>query len=351
MNSDSAQSETKKRCCSPDVSGKRCTKPSNGYDFCPQHHEKARPLYNKYKKFEKENEKYIEATDYSSLDIETLLKIYSRLHTLYHLRMTHHTASYMPGLWDEGHKFYLEILLMRLMECEEELSAKFASSISTADTNITNTDDEELDSPNTKSTRININRVKRQTKEVVDNSSIWLDTIPKLIKENQRENRERKDMILKLYDHISNSLEQGNKLVGKVGEYTTYIAILVYFYYTRKFEKGVNLSYQSFYSMMGDWHGMIDLLDGCFKHLYTKEHADHLFAQLCDWNLKRPDQIRMKLKINIRTDMIKPVSKATVSWHVEIVKERKIRLVFVYNPPGTRIYCFKKSNTINVLID
>lgn len=279
--------DTNTICCSPTNKGTRCSNICNNLDsksLCKVHAKKARPLYLRYKKYQKNNQRYITIANYDDLQIPLLLKIYHRLHQLYTLRLDHHKQYYMPSLIDEGHKFYLERLLYKMLECERALMVKFQSSGEQSN-NLISYEEEEVDISTPGALSDQVERVKSKNKQVIDDSSVWLDTIPRLIAENQAEYTKRKTLLNLIYDRLKNTIE------GRIGAMTDricFIVIWIYLYCLHKDivrradqNKNINTHHSLFNKiLMKNKFDVSDIVDGELKFIYHEKHAKDLLLNM-----------------------------------------------------------------------
>ena len=267
-------------CCAPIVNGKRCSNYSADYSLCRYHADKTRPLYLKYKKYEDRNKDLISISNYTDLDIYMLLKIYNRLNRSYELRIAHHTVSYVSKLWDDGHKFYLERLVYKMLECERELSAKFL----TADkVEIPNYEEEETE----EESYVPINdivSIRKKNKEIVDHSHVWCDIVPKLIEENEMQTKRRHKMICLLCFNINKVIvedfkeAQGEDVTLNESLLGTICAIVVIITLMKMRRDGY--SKKSVDPRLFQGFRLQDLITGELKYLYEEDKAKRFLLAL-----------------------------------------------------------------------
>lgn len=100
-------------------SGLRCNEPISRYSYhCDAHHDKAKKMYVKYKKFGIKVDKLNLDND----DPYYLLKAYSILNKSYELRAKHRRYAFAEECHDAGHNYQFQCLTQKMNMCEEKLN-------------------------------------------------------------------------------------------------------------------------------------------------------------------------------------------------------------------------------------
>ena len=266
-------------CCSPDENNQRCKNSSEDYNLCKFHADLTRPLYLKYKKYEERNKYYLSISNYIEYDVRYLLKIYNKLHTSYLLRLAHHTASYIPKLWDDGHIFYLERIVYKMLECEQALTVKFSSAPSQVLITLDDLDEEEESVPQI----VDIETIKKENKKITDESYIWADVIPKLIELNEEQIKRRRTMTALICFNVEKVMlegykeETGQDIEIPEGMLLTICTLLLML----QMMKGrKDCTRKGFDARLFQGLEIEDLISGQLKYLYNEKHAKDLLLAL-----------------------------------------------------------------------